>query len=283
MSAIADPVIDYLRQLERQGQTHVHLDERARLILREFYKRSKGIVDTPSTVQAAPVLRDAPVSESKPVEQKTAVNIETPVPMSKSLEGIQKQMAVDPVFKTLGSLREKMVFSEGDSTADVMLVGEAPSYHDELKGAPFSGPAGKKMEAILKAMGIARNEVYMTNMVKFRPAMPNQTTNTRKPNEKEIEASMRYLMAEVKAVQPKVIIVLGATAAKSLIGPDVPVADMLGQFHRVAGVPVRATYHPSYLLAEGVTDQKKEVWRDMLEVMELLKMPISEKQRGYFK
>ncbi|MGJ8674211.1 uracil-DNA glycosylase [Rubritalea sp.] len=282
MSAIAEPLIDYLRQLERQGQTHVHLDERARLILREFYMRAKGNVAKPAPVKAAPasVLR-----EESPIPVAT-VKKEQPVPvvtMSRSLEGIHAQMSVDPVFKTLGSLREKLVLSEGDTSADIMLIGEAPSYHDESKGAPFSGPAGKKMEAILKAMGIARNEVYMTNLVKYRPSMPNQTTNTRKPNAAEINASMRYLMAEVNAVKPKVIIVLGAIAAKSLIGPDVPVGDILGKFHKVAGVPVRATYHPSYLLAEGVTDQKKEVWSDMLEVMELLEMPISEKQRGYFK
>lgn len=287
MSAIAEPLIDYLLQLERQGQTHVHLDEKARLILREFYKRSKGIVDTPAPAKEVPVLRDEPVQVAEVLKSVEEAPQEAPTPvaapMSKSLEGIQKQMAVDPVFKTLGSLREKLVFSEGDGSADVMLIGEAPSYHDESKGAPFSGPAGKKMEAILKAMGIARSEVYMTNMVKYRPAMSNQTTNTRKPNTAEIEASMRYLMAEVNAVKPKVIIVLGATAAKSFIGPDVPVAELLGKFHKVAGVPIRATYHPSYLLAEGVTDQKKEVWRDMLEVMELLEMPISEKQRGYFK
>lgn len=282
MSAIAEPLIDYLHQLERQGQTHVHLDERARLILREFYKRSKGIVDTPAPVKAEPVIEAPKLAEKSATAapQKEAAPV---APMSQSLEGIFKQMAVDPVFKSLGSLREKLVHAEGETSADVMLVGEAPSYHDELKGAPFSGPAGKKMEAILKAMGITRSEVYMTNLVKYRPAMPNQTTNTRKPNAAEIEASMRYLMAEVKAVQPKVIIVLGATAAKSFIGPDVPVADLLGSFHKVAGVPVRATYHPSYLLAEGVTEQKKEVWRDMLDVMELLEMPISEKQRGYFR
>jgi DNA polymerase len=291
MSAIAEPLVDYLRQIERQGQTHVHLDERARKILREFYKRSKGIVDTPKAAApaaqtAAPVLKEEPALPKIDLDapkEAPQQEIAQAAPVSKSLEGIQKQMAVDPVFKTLGSLREKLVFSEGGTDADIMLVGEAPSYHDESKGAPFSGPAGKKMEAILKAMGIARDEVYLTNMVKFRPAMQNQTTNTRKPNAEEINASMRYLNAEINAVNPKLIIVLGATAAKALIGPDVPVADLLGKFHKVAGVPVRATYHPSYLLAEGITDQKKEVWRDMLEVMDLLKIPISEKQRGYFK
>ncbi|WP_165788826.1 uracil-DNA glycosylase [Rubritalea profundi] len=294
MSAVAEPLIDYLRQLERQGETHVHLDGRSRLILREFFVRSRGrsssLVSQP---QAAAVIAETKVEETKvrvaELASKPAVVIptsEAPVqqaPLSKSLEGLKQQIAEDSGLKSLGTLRDKLVFSEGEVTSDVLLVGEAPSYYDESNGKPFSGPAGKKMGAILKAMGLNREEVYMTNMVKYRPAMANQTTNTRKPNADEIQASIRYLMAEIEAVKPKVIIVLGATAAKSLIGADVPVANMLGQFHKVAGVPVRATYHPSYLLHAGATDEKRAVWKDMLAVMELLEMPISEKQRGFFK
>ncbi|MFD2158779.1 uracil-DNA glycosylase family protein [Rubritalea tangerina] len=285
MSALAEPLIDYLQQLERQGQTHVHLDDRARLVLRAFFQRARGQepaaarpVETESKVAVKEAVRlsevQAPVVEAQKV---------VAAPVGTSLESLQQQISVDAQLKSLGTLREKLVFSEGGVDADIMLVGEAPSYHDESKGAPFSGPAGKKMEAILKAMGVERHEVYMTNVVKFRPAQANQTTNTRKPNADEINASMRYLMAEVEMVKPKVIIVLGAIAAKALLGPDVPVKDMLGGFHKVAGVPVRATYHPSYLMHQEVTEEKRKVWQDMLAVMELLGMPISEKQRGYFK
>lgn len=287
MSAAAEPLVDYLRQLERQGQTHVHLDENARLVLREFYKRAKGISDTPpaqSATVARPATRPAAMPVSAPAAaapvEKAAPAVQ---PMANSLDGIKAQIAADSALKNLGTLRTKLVFSEGDPSADIMVVGEAPSYHDETKGAPFSGPAGKKMEAILKAMGLAREQVYLTNLVKFRPAMENQTTNTRKPNAAEITASMKYLIGEIKLVKPKVIIVLGATAAKSLLTPKIAVKDMLGQFHKFEGVTVRATYHPSYLLHQEVTPEKRAVWVDMMEIMELLNMPISEKQRGFFK
>ena len=290
MSAVAEPLIDYLRQLERQGETHVHLDDRSRLILREFFMRARGKTSAPAApkaaaVVAAPKVKQVRVAElaAAPAAAEKVAAVAAQAPLSKSLDGLKQQIAVDAGLKSLGTLRDKLIFSEGNTSADVMLVGEAPSYHDESKGAPFSGPAGKKMEAILKAMGLNREEVYLTNMVKYRPAMTNQTTNTRKPNANEIQASMRYLMAEIAAVKPKIIIVLGATAAKSLIGADVPVANMLGQFHKVAGVPVRATYHPSYLLHDGITDEKRAVWKDMLAVMELLEIPISEKQCGFFK
>lgn len=287
MSAVAEPLIDYLRQLERQGQTHVHLDDRARKILREFYMRVKS---GGQKSQAAPAPQNVRKEETPsiylsavPAQATTQAAVATTEVLSNSLDGIKSQILADAALKGLGSLREKLVFSEGDESADVMLVGEAPSYYDELKGAPFSGPVGKKMEEILKAMRIAREEVYMTNLVKYRPAMANQTTNTRKPNPDEINASMRYLMVEISIVKPKVVIVLGKTAAKALIGTEVPVKNMLGQFHKVAGVPVRATYHPSYLLHQEITPEKRAVWADMLDVMELLGMPISEQQRGYFK
>lgn len=289
MSAAAEPLVDYLRQLERQGQTHVHLDENAKVILREFYKRAKGIAgapsarreDQPAVRSAASPARIEMLGRAVPPPVEKVVPVE--VPVANSLEGIALQIAGDQALKSLGSLRPKLVFSEGDPSADIMVVGEAPSYHDESKGAPFSGPAGKKMEAILKAMGLARHEVYLTNLVKFRPAMENQTTNTRKPSAAEIEASMKYLVGEIKVVKPKVLIVLGATAAKSLLAPRVAVKDMLGQFHKFEGVTVRATYHPSYLIHQEVTPEKRAVWVDMMAVMDLLKMPISEKQRGYFK
>lgn len=289
MSAIAEPLIEHLRQLERKGQTHVHLDDKARLILREFYKRAKGISSAPpAPAKEAQAVPSAPAQKVEKIDFNTEVEKPAAQPavaekLSGSLDGLKQQLAADTALKALGTLREKLVFSEGQASSEVMLVGEAPSYHDEMKGAPFSGPAGKKMEAILKAMGIVREDVYMTNLVKFRPAMANQTTNTRKPSADEINASMRYLIAEIELVKPKIVIVLGATAAKSLIGADVPVKDMLGQFHKVAGVPVRATYHPSYLLHREVTDEKRAVWQDMLAVMDLLDMPISDKQRGFFK
>lgn len=285
MSAAAEPLVDYLRQLERQGQTHVHLDENAKVVLREFYKRAKGVGQSPQVAQKVapqPVETSVPQPAARPLAPQASEALVVQA-MATNLDALGKQIAADGKFKALGSLREKMVFSEGDSSADIMVVGEAPSYHDESKAAPFSGPAGKKMEAILKAMGLARNEVYLTNLVKFRPAMANQTTNTRKPNKAEIEASMAYFVAEMKLVKPKVIIVLGATAAKSLLHPRVEVKDMLGKFHEFEDVKVRATYHPSYLLHQEVTPEKRAVWVDMMAIMELLEMPISEKQRGYFK
>jgi uracil-DNA glycosylase len=164
-----------------------------------------------------------------------------------------------------------------------MFVGEAPGYQEERLKEPFVGPAGQKLTDILKAMGLTREQVYLSNIVKFRPAMAGQTTNNRPPSDDEMASCQPFIRAEVSVVRPSCIIALGGTAAKGLLNRDATVAELRGSWHDFAGVPVRVTYHPSYLLrGTSGNDDKRKVWEDMLAVMELLAMRISEKQRGYF-
>ena len=176
-----------------------------------------------------------------------------------------------------------MVFATGNSDARIMLVGEAPGYEEERKREPFVGPAGQKLTDILKAMGIPREEVYISNIVKFRPATPRQTTNNRKPSPEEMAACLPFILAEVEIVKPECIIALGGTAAEGLLGISGSVGSMRGSWHEFGGIPLRVTYHPSYLLrSQSDLSTKRQVWEDMLAVMERLGMPVSEKQRGFF-
>lgn len=290
-----EPVIEYLRQLERQGKTHVHLDEEARYILREFYKRARGggqsEAQAPAKPQAvaapeAPAAQPATVMREEPARSATILPVTqisvAGVTAAEKIAGLKAQASAWKPARDMGTLREKMVFSCGHPEADIMLVGEAPGYHEEQKGEPFVGPAGQKLDGILKAMGLSRSEVYISNIVKWRPMMPNQLTNNRKPTPEEMACSMGFIKAEISVVEPKVIIALGATAAEGLLGQKAPVASLREKFHDVDGVPVRVTYHPSYLLHNEQTAEKRKVWEDMLAVMDYLGMPISEKQRGYF-
>jgi DNA polymerase len=193
------------------------------------------------------------------------------------------QAADWPPARALGTLRDTMVFSTGDPAAGLMLVGEAPGYHEERRREPFVGPAGEQLDKILKAMDLARAQVYISNIVKFRPAMPNQTTNNRKPTAEEMAACLPFVRAEVAVVQPRCIVALGATAAEGLLGLTGAVARMRGRWHEFEGIPVRVTYHPAYLLHAGAgTADKRKIWEDMLEVMARLELPVSAKQRGYF-
>ncbi|MGJ8678132.1 MAG: uracil-DNA glycosylase [Akkermansiaceae bacterium] len=295
MSMSAEPVIEYLQHLQAQGQTHISLDDEARLILREFYRRAHnqtGGKATRSQSTAGATTRaeskiERVLQEASLPEQDKAVDVSPVIDVvgnsaSEKIENLKKQTARLPAVRALDTLRKTLVFSAGSPSADIMLVGEAPGFDDERIGEPFMGKAGKKLDGILQAMGLPREAAYLTNLVKYRPLMPNQTTMTRKPSVLEIEAFSAVLEQEIEIVAPKVILALGVTTAQYLLGSNASVSDLRGEFHEFKGIPLRVTYHPSYILQDGVTPEKRELWEDMLAVMELLKMPISEKQQGYF-
>ncbi len=195
-----------------------------------------------------------------------------------------------PEARALGTLRDTMVFAVGNPEASLMLIGEAPGFQEERQREPFVGPAGEKLTLILKAMGLRRADVYISNICKFRPAMEegggDQGTRNRKPTEVEMRACLPYVTTEISIIQPRCIIALGATAAEGL-GLSGSVSSLRGKIHEVRGIPTVVTYHPSYVLREEKMGDgmkvKRQVWEDMLRAMEILGMPISAKQRGYFK
>ncbi|MES2437947.1 MAG: uracil-DNA glycosylase [Verrucomicrobiota bacterium] len=285
-----DVLLEFLAAEQARGVTHVHLDEGAREALREVFALAKS-----GGVPAAAVVREEmptgkaeiprmemPVEEVRPVVVSTSVSI-TGANRAEQLDSLRHQAENWGPAKSLGSLRETMVFATGNPDARVMLVGEAPGYQEEREREPFVGPAGQKLNDILKAMGISREEVYISNIVKFRPATPKQTTNNRKPTPEEMAACMPFVKAEIGIVKPECIIALGGTAAEGLLGLEGSVTSMRGKWHEISGTPVRVTYHPSYLLQSGgSTNVKRQVWEDMLAVMEKLGLPISDKQRGFF-
>ena len=165
-----------------------------------------------------------------------------------------------------------------------MLIGEAPGFHDEQQQQPFIGPAGEKLDQILKAMGLSRAQVYISYICKFRPATKNQTTNNRPPSPEEMATSLPFLKAEIDVVKPRAIIALGANAAQGLLQTAQKVGQLRESWHQFQGIPLRVSYHPSYLLRqEDGHGEKRKVWEDMLAAMEKLGLPISEKQRAYFK
>lgn len=281
MPNAAQPLVDYLLQLQEQGHTHVHVDDEAKSILRQFYQNQRK-APAKQTVKAIPA--SEPVSQpteptSTPQINQLSVSGNTP---AEKIVNLKQQAENWQPARALDSLRSTMVFSVGDPVANIMLVGEAPGHDEERLREPFVGKAGQKLNGILTAMGITREQTYISNIVKFRPAMPNQTTNNRKPTREEMDAWMPFIETEIQIVQPKVIIALGATAAQALLATNAPVGKMRGQFHDYRGTPLRVTYHPSYILHNDTTSEKRKLWEDMLEVMKLLSMTISEKQQGYF-
>lgn len=272
---MAQLLIDYLRQLEGKGQTHVRLDEQAKTILRGFFQARRRAAARPAPSSPAP----APVAAAP-----AGPLVATGATAEEQLASLRDQAAQWAPAINLGTLRETMVFATGKANADLMLIGEAPGYEEERQKEPFKGKSGEKLNQILKAMGLSREEVYLSSLCKFRPAMPGQTTTNRKPTLPEMEACLPLLLAEVKIVKPKCIVALGATAAQGLLGTTASVDKLRGAWHEFEGVPLLVTIHPSFLLHnDSANDEKRKVWEDMLTIMDCLKMPISDKQRGFFR
>ena len=273
MSRPVDALIDFLKTEESRGNSHVYLDEGARTGLRDLFKRAR----TPAKVVADRTEAPAP---PEPAPAELAVTGSNKI---EKLNSIRAQAATWPPAISLGTLRETMVFATGDPDAEIMLIGEAPGYNEEKEQEPFVGPAGQKLNDILKAMGIHREQVYISNLVKFRPSLPKQTTNNRKPTPEEMAACLPLVMAEISVVKPKLILALGGTAAEGLLGLEGTVGSMREKWHEISGIPTRVTYHPSYLLQSGGSNKvKRSLWEDMLAAMEKLGMPISEKQKSFF-
>ncbi len=262
--------------------THVHLDDGARGVLREVFNSTKAKKTAPPREEAEGPPAKTTLDAPKPPAAVAKISIKGAT-RAEQLDSLRRQAENWSPAKSLGSLRETMVFAAGNPEARVMLVGEAPGYQEERERQPFVGPAGQKLNDILKAMGLSREEVYISNIVKFRPSTPKQTTNNRKPNAGEIAACLPFIRAEIDIVRPACIVALGETAAEGLLGITGTVAPLREKWHDFEGTPVRVTYHPSYLLQTGDGHQtKRQVWEDMLAVMEKLDLPISPKQRCFF-
>lgn len=280
-----DVLLEFLSAESTRGVTHVLLDQETRDALRELAQRSKSPrapAALPAVAASTPVFQalveERPPAPAAPV--KLEIHGDT---RADKLSALSRQAEQWAPAKRLGTLRDAMVFGVGSPSARVMFIGEAPGYPEEKALEPFVGPAGQKLDDILKAMGILRQDVYLTLLVKFRPSMARQATNNRKPTAEEIEACLPILKAEIEIVQPACIVVLGETTAEGLLGVSATVPTLRGLWHDLGGIPVRVTYPPGYLLQTTTNlTAKRQVWEDMLALMEKLELSISEKQRGYF-
>jgi DNA polymerase len=178
---------------------------------------------------------------------------------------------------------KKLVFGVGNLDADIFFCGEAPGADEEIQGIPFVGRAGQLLTKIIQAMGLSREDVYIGNIMNWRPEMDTPTGN-RPPTQEEMQFCLPHLIEQVEIVRPKVIVALGATAVNGLLGCDKnrKMSSVRGQWHEFCGIALMITFHPSYLLRNGSNRMKRIVWEDMLRVMEKIGMAISEKQRQYF-
>lgn len=163
----------------------------------------------------------------------------------------------------LAETRTSVVFGEGNEHADIMFVGEGPGYNEDKQGRPFVGKAGQLLDRMIEAIKFKRSDVYIANVVKCRPP------ENRNPFEDESGVCLDYLRWQVKLVQPKIIVCLGAVAAKNLINPDLSISRQRGQFVKKGNIYFMPTYHPSYLLRNEAA--KKDAWEDFKKIAAKLK------------
>jgi uracil-DNA glycosylase len=198
------------------------------------------------------------------------------------LAAINERVSACTKCPNLASSRTHTVFGVGNPDADVMFVGEAPGADEDAQGEPFVGKAGQLLTKIIKAMGFGREEVYIANILKCRPDTPGSKFGNRPPTPTEMQTCKPYLMEQIDIIQPKVIVALGATAVEGLLGNRAPMHQLRGRWNSFNGTPLMVTYHPAYLLRNQSPSEKRKVWEDMMQVLERLEKPISEKQRNYF-
>lgn len=158
------------------------------------------------------------------------------------------------------------VFGEGSAKARILLVGEQPGDQEDREGHPFVGPAGRLLDQCLAEAGLDRRKLYVTNAVKHFKWEPRGKRRLHKtPAQREIAACQQWLQGELDAVKPVLIVALGATAAKALLGPGFRITQQRGQIQRREGLPdVLATYHPSFLLRVKDRPEGEEIQRQFL-------------------
>jgi uracil-DNA glycosylase len=187
-----------------------------------------------------------------------------------SLEKIRADITPTCTRCKLHKARTQIVFGVGNRKAELVFVGEGPGHDEDVQGEPFVGRAGKLLTQMIEAMGLKRQDVYICNVVKCRPP------ENRLPEKDEIATCSPYLLRQLAAIHPKVIVCLGACSAQTLLETTQGISKFRGEFFDFHGSKLMATYHPAYLLRNPPA--KADVWKDLQKVMGVLGLEV--KKRG---
>jgi DNA polymerase len=305
---LLDATIRHLEGLKSRGVRHLAVTPEAlRALAQPPPKAARPQAPAP-LVSAPPATLPAPVkteTELPPAESRPAISLApkevaapakteimpapAPALVTRSLaekaaafEALRNRALACEKCAHLHASRKHVVFGVGNIDAQLMFVGEAPGADEDEQGEPFVGRAGQLLTKIIEATGLKRGDVYIANILKCRPDTPGQSAGNRKPTPEEMATCIPYLQEQIDIIQPKVLIALGATAVEGLLGKTLGITKLRGTWQTYRGTPLMPTYHPAYLLRNQAMSEKRKVWEDLLQVMEKLEMPISEKQRNFF-
>ncbi|HUS64728.1 MAG TPA: uracil-DNA glycosylase [Kofleriaceae bacterium] len=162
----------------------------------------------------------------------------------------------------LSETRKTIVFGVGADETALMFVGEAPGAEEDKRGEPFVGAAGQLLDKMIAAMGWSRDSVYIANVLKCRPP------GNRDPQEDEVSQCFPFLVRQIEAVKPQIIVALGKPATHALLSSTAPISALRGRFHEFRGVKVMPTFHPAFLLRDP--SRKRDAWSDLKQVIDEL-------------
>jgi uracil-DNA glycosylase len=221
---------------------------------REAYLEALGIPDWRSRA-AVPGIAPDPVLATAP-GATTVVKASVVSLTADSWERVADEVA-GCTKCGLAACRTRTVFGVGSRTAHWLVVGEAPGADEDRQGEPFVGRAGQLLNSMLRGIGLAREQVFIANVLKCRPP------NNRDPERGEVEQCLPYLERQVALLQPRIMLAVGRIAAQNLLATDTPIGKLRGQVHRfgAAGTPLVVTYHPAYLLRSPT--EKRRAWEDL--------------------
>ena len=197
--------------------------------------------------------RAAPTSLGAPPSDKAA-----------ALADLERRHAQRCPHCTTAKGHTNLVFGDGDPNARLMFVGEAPGAEEDRQGVPFVGASGKKLNEMIQAMGLRREDVYIANILKARP--PNNDT----PTPEEAANCGPFLLEQIEIIRPRVLVTLGAPAAKFLLQTTEPISALRGRWHDCRGIPLMPTFHPAYLLRNYTPEVRRKVWSDLQMAMQRL-------------
>jgi uracil-DNA glycosylase family 4 len=301
---LLDGAIQHLQELQARGVRYVCLSPETLAGLRQAppavfagsLPAAHSVAPRPIASRPAeptPVIPKA-IEQEPPAEQALSLGLPgeetTPAPApalspearAAAFAELRQRAAACVRCPHLAAARKNVVFGVGNINAELMFIGEAPGADEDDQGEPFVGKAGQLLTKILRTMGLSRELVYIGNILKCRPDTPGQASGNRKPTPEEMQTCIPYLHEQIDLIRPKVIVALGGTAVEGLLGKTIGITRLRGQWRTYRGIPLMPTYHPAYLLRNQALSEKRRVWEDMLQVMERLGLPVTEKHRNYF-
>ena len=279
---VADETLAELREILENSPQHADADsQKTRAETSTHARVSTHVSEREISPEPAHVSAPTPAKPAFPPPPK--ISAPTAGTKTERLDAVRETMLADAVCREHCHAGKKLVFGCGNPDSPVLFCGEAPGAEEETQGEPFVGPAGQLLTKIIAATGLTRDSVYIANIMKWRPEMPTAFGN-RPPTPEEMAYCLPFLEAQIEIIRPRAIVALGLTALNGLLGndPDRKMGAVRGKKFEFRGIPLVPTYHPSYLLRNGTMKSKRLVWEDFMTMMEIIDLPISPKQRGYF-